>query len=69
MAEKTSPVQRMAERKGVSYPQFRREMRYRDVSDFIIRKIWAGEYLEGDAKLSTLRKAAESIGCNVRELL
>lgn len=70
MAEKQSPVQRIAERRGVNFSQFRREMRYRDVSEFIIRKVWAGEYLgDGDALLSTLRKAAEALGCSVRELV
>lgn len=73
MAERTgvrSPVQKMAERQGVDFTRFRREMRYRDVSDFIIRKVWNGEYLgEGDSKLSTLRKAAEVLGCDVRDLV
>ncbi len=68
--EVKSPVQRMAERKGVDFTQFRREMRYRDVSEFIIRKVWAGEYLgEGDAKLSTIRKAADVLKCSVRDLV
>lgn len=75
MGESTlPPIQKVANRRGIDKTTFRRAMLYRGVSELIIRKLWDGGYmktgpLEGDTKLSTLRKAADVLGCEIKDIV